>query len=108
MNPLPDLPIPKLKDPRTIKRREGDIESKFVSWCLKRNIYSMKFERVGHDGWPDQQVIIPGREVLFVELKIKGKHPRPEQAKVHKFIRNVLLMRVEIVRGEEDFKKVLP
>jgi len=57
-----------------------------IDWKLKREINRrggmyIKLAATGYAGMPDRLVLIPGGQIVFVELKAPGKHLRPLQKK---------------------------
>jgi len=59
--------------------REKDVESRLVSEVKKYGGICPKWVSPGFDGVPDRIVLMPGGRIGFVEVKAKGKHPRPLQ-----------------------------
>lgn len=59
------------------KRRESDIESKFVRVCRR---YGGTAIKVGYGGWPDQAVVWEGGVTTWAELKRPGEDPEEHQA----------------------------
>lgn len=60
---------------------EKAIEQKLVSEVKKRGGLCWKFVSMGIVGVPDRILIFKGGVIAFVELKDKGKKPRPIQVK---------------------------
>lgn len=60
-----------------IKRRECEIEKKFVAVCRR---YGGTCVKLGYDGWPDQLVVWSGGVSTYAELKRPGEEPEPHQA----------------------------
>ena len=59
--------------------REKLIESALVREVEARGGLCLKFVSPGRRGVPDRICLFPGGRVVFVELKQKGKKPRPDQ-----------------------------
>lgn len=60
---------------------EKSIEQKLVSEVKKRGGLCWKFVSMGIVGVPDRILLFKGGVIAFVELKDKGKKPRPIQVK---------------------------
>ncbi len=60
---------------------EKAIEQKLVSEVKKRGGLCWKFVSTGIVGVPDRIVLFKSGMIAFVELKDKGRKPRPIQAK---------------------------
>jgi len=67
--------------------RERDIERKFVAEVKKNGGLALKFVSPGFDGMPDRLVLMPNGIMAFVEVKAKGKKPRPPQLSRHEMLR---------------------
>ncbi len=67
--------------------RERDIEGRLVHAAKEHGGISPKFISPGFDGMPDRIVMLPGKRIGFVEVKTKGKVPRPLQKKRHEMLR---------------------
>lgn len=67
--------------------------------CLKFNSASMR-------GVPDRICMLPNGRIFFVELKAKGKKPRPEQMRVHKLFGN-MGQRVYACDSRESVQEVI-
>ncbi len=59
--------------------REKDLECRFVSEVKKRGGICPKWVSPGFDGVPDRIALLPDGRIGFVEVKAKGKRPRPLQ-----------------------------
>ena len=62
--------------------REKEIEKKLKDYVKSKNGECFKFVSPGIAGVPDRIVLMNGGKIGFVELKKKGKKPRPIQVKV--------------------------
>lgn len=60
---------------------EKEIEKKFVKAIKVSKGICMKLVSPTMDGVPDRLVLLPKGKIAFVELKAKGKKPRPLQIK---------------------------
>ena len=58
---------------------EADDEDAVKKWCKRMDLLFIKFTPMGEKGWPDRIVPVNGY-TLWIELKRKGKKPRPLQA----------------------------
>ena len=67
--------------------RERDIEGRLVHASKEHRGICPKFISPGFDGMPDRIVMLPGKRIGFVEVKTKGKVPRPLQKKRHEMLR---------------------
>ena len=68
----------------SIKVRERDVESYLVDRMCASNVPCIKFIPDGKVGMPDRLVILPDRQVLWVELKTSGGHLEEIQKLQHK------------------------
>jgi hypothetical protein len=50
---------------------------------------ALKVDAMSWAGAPDRLVLLPGGQVIFVELKAPGKKPRPIQIKRHEQLRAI-------------------
>ena len=57
--------------------KERDIERKFVAEVKKNGGLALKFITPSMSGMPDRLVLMPYGMLAFVEVKAKGKKPRP-------------------------------
>jgi len=63
---------------------EKQIEARLKREIKKAGGLALKFISPGTGGVPDRIVLLPGKEVVFVELKGPGKSLRPLQLKRRK------------------------
>lgn len=61
--------------------RESDIEEYLVRKVKEKGGLAIKFVSPSLTGIPDRLLLLPGGKFAFVELKAKGKKPRPLQIK---------------------------
>lgn len=66
---------------------ERDVEKALVQRVQAVGGQAYKFTSPGRRGVPDRIMLLPGRTPEFVEVKRKGKKPRPEQLREHARIR---------------------
>lgn len=64
--------------------REASVEAAFVRLLRRHALMSLKLNVAGQRGWPDRLVLLPGGEVVFVELKRPGAKARRLQEHIHK------------------------
>lgn len=62
---------------------EREIEAKFCAKVKALGGMCEKFTSPGRRSVPDRLVILPGGQVVFVELKRSNQHPTPAQARDH-------------------------
>lgn len=58
---------------------EKELEEMFRDAVRKAGGCAYKFVSPGKSGVPDRLVVLPGNCIGFVELKARGKEPRPDQ-----------------------------
>lgn len=86
--------------------RENVIERQFAMAVKKMGGMAVKFVSPGLDGVPDRIVLLPGRRIAFVELKVPGKKPRPLQEKRKRQL-EALGFSVYVIDGVEQIGGVL-
>ncbi len=59
--------------------REKYIEQKLVMAVKQKGGLAPKFTATSFDGMPDRLILMPDGKMAFVEVKAKGKKPRPLQ-----------------------------
>ena len=69
--------------------RERDIEGRLAKAVKELGGMCPKFTSPGFAGMPDRIVLLPGGRIGFVEVKTKGKVPRPLQQKRHQQMRDL-------------------
>ena len=69
--------------------REKVIEQKLVSEVKRRGGICPKWVSPGFDGMPDRLALLPDGKAGFVEVKDKGKKPRPLQEARHRLLRDL-------------------
>ena len=67
-----------------IEMQEANVEKYLIRYVKDKGGLCLKFISASMRGLPDRIVILPQGKIFFVELKAKGKKPRPEQTRVHK------------------------
>lgn len=85
---------------------ERDIERKLSLTVKRAGGIAPKFVSPGFDGMPDRIILMPGGRVAFVEVKDKGKHPRPLQEARHRMLRK-LGFRVYVLDNEEQIGGII-
>lgn len=60
---------------------EKAIEAYLVKRCKEKGYKCLKYSSPSEVGYPDRLVLLPEGKVVWVELKSKGKKPRPIQTK---------------------------
>lgn len=85
---------------------ERDIERKLREKVKKAGGWCVKWVAPGNAGVPDRICLLPGGRVVFVELKDKGKKPRPLQVATIGRIRK-LGFRVEVIDSEEGIQELM-
>lgn len=77
--------------------RESAIERYLVKRIQRIGGRCYKLKFLGHDGAPDRLVILPGGEIVWVELKTPNGRTRPAQIRMHQelkaFLQEVLILR---------------
>ena len=58
---------------------EKSTEQKLVQAVKAMGGIAPKFVSPGYDGMPDRIILLPGGRIGFVEVKAKGRKPRPLQ-----------------------------
>lgn len=61
--------------------KEKYIEQKLVKAVKNMGGLCLKFTSPGFDGVPDRLVLLPGKKIVFIELKAPGKKLRPLQVR---------------------------
>jgi hypothetical protein len=69
--------------------REKQTEEKLVKAVKAAGGICPKFVSPGFDGMPDRIVLLGNGHMGFVEVKVKGKAPRPLQKKRHTLLREL-------------------
>ena len=62
-----------------VAKLEKEEEATIAKWCIKNGVNFIKFTPMGARGYPDRIVILPGGKHIWIELKRRGKKPRPLQ-----------------------------
>lgn len=86
--------------------REKVIEEKLVRAVKKIGGLALKFVSPGYDGMPDRLLLIAKGRVAFVEVKAKGKKPRPLQVARHKKLRE-LGFKVYVLDDEKQIETII-
>ena len=86
---------------------ERDIERRLTTKLKQAGCRCLKFESPGYTGVPDRMILIPGGEVIFVELKAPGKKERPRQDYVQEQMRKRGFMVINTVDSIEKVERVV-
>lgn len=87
--------------------REKHVEQTLAREVKKRGGLALKLISPGLAGMPDRLVILPGGQILFIELKAPGKTPRPLQHHRHAQLRQ-LGCTVHTIDHPDHIPEVLP
>lgn len=68
-------------------RSENQIENRLCEGVKKLGGLCLKFTSPGMAGVPDRIILIPNRQVFFIELKAPGKYPNPLQYAIHELLK---------------------
>ena len=85
---------------------ESEIEKRLVKEAKAIDGLCLKFTSPSMAGVPDRIVLLPEGKIGFVEVKAKGKKPRPLQVRRIKQLRS-LGFKVFILDDEKDIDKIL-
>lgn len=86
---------------------EREVEKAFVARVAQLGGVAEKFTSPGRRAVPDRIVLLPGGEMLFVELKAPGRKPTRSQQADHDR-RRALGYRVEVIDSIEAAKTFTP
>ena len=86
---------------------ERDVERNLKKKVEALGCMCLKFESPGYTGVPDRIIIIPGGEIIFVELKAPGKKERPRQVYVQQRFREMGCTVISSVDSLEKINDVL-
>lgn len=86
--------------------REKIIEKKLINEVKKRNGVALKFVSPGLNGMPDRILLFPGGIVAFIEVKAKGKKPRPLQYLWHDKLKTLGLL-IYVLDDEKNIEGIL-
>lgn len=86
------------------KRLEADIETDCVLIAESAGWLHVKLDKAKRS-WPDQLFLGPDRDFFFVEFKLPGKRPRPQQrARINTLA--ALGYEVHVISSVEAFRAV--
>lgn len=85
---------------------EKKLEQKLVKAVRNIGGLALKFVSPGCDGVPDRLILIAYGKVAFVEVKAKGKKPRPIQIRRINQIKNLGFL-VFILDDEKDIPSII-
>lgn len=65
---------------------ERDVERRLVARLKKLGITHLKMTPTGQVGWPDRLIILPNKQVIWIELKAPGREDNlsPRQVIIHR------------------------
>lgn len=86
--------------------QEANVEKYLIRYVKDKGGLCLKFISASMRGLPDRIVILPQGKIFFVELKAKGKKPRPEQTRVHKLFSS-LDVKVYTADSKEKVRSVV-
>ncbi len=89
-----------------MRTREKEIEQRLVKSVKARGGMCPKFVSPGLDGMPDRLVLLADGKSGFVEVKAKGKHPRPLQMMRHRQLRQ-LGFKVYVLDDANKIEKII-
>ena len=89
----------------------SDKSEKYIELSLVRAVKEAggicpKFVSPGTSGMPDRLVLLPGGEMVFVELNAPGQKPRPLQERMHERLR-ALGFTVYVIDSVEKIKEMI-
>ena len=86
---------------------EAKVEAELVRRARAMGFLCYKLDQIpGSRNNPDQLLINPARECVFVEVKRKNLEPRPAQLAEHRFLRDKN-QHVEVIDCTSDIDEVL-
>lgn len=86
--------------------QEVNVEKYLIKYVKSKGGLCLKFLSASMRGVPDRIVLLPQGKIFFVELKAKGKKPRPEQLRVHRLF-NSLGAKVFVADSKESVRSVV-
>ena len=86
--------------------REKTIEQKLVKAVRQKGGICPKFVAPAFDGMPDRLALLPEGRLAFIEVKAKGKKPRPLQEARHRLLRS-LGFKVFILDDEDQIPAMM-
>lgn len=89
-----------------IEMQEANVEKYLIRYVKDKGGLCLKFISASMRGLPDRIVILPQGKIFFIELKAKGKKPRPEQTRVHKLFSS-LGVKVYTADSKESVRSVV-
>jgi len=85
---------------------EADLERYLSQEARRTGHLVLKLRLMGETGWPDRLVVLPGRRVLWIELKTPSGKLSKRQVYVHDKLLN-LGHRVLVLRSKEEIRNAL-
>lgn len=89
-----------------IKESEKVIERKLVELIKAQGGLCIKLLCDQFMGLPDRMCLLPGRKIVFVEVKTTGQKPRKIQVYVHNQLK-ALGFRVEVIDSIEGVNRLI-
>lgn len=86
--------------------KERMLERHFSHTCKQMRVLTLKLNVVGQRGWPDRVVILPNRQVFWVELKTVVGRVSPMQQHIHEQLRDAGHI-VLVLRTKEEITDAL-
>lgn len=86
--------------------REAALENKLRNAVKTRGGIALKFVSPGFAGVPDRLILLPGGRTAFIEVKVLGEKPRPNQLLRHKQL-TALGCKVYILDHPNKIKDIL-
>lgn len=87
------------------KMPEKQIEKRLRNKINKQGGIAAKFTVPGMTGMPDRLVLLPGGQIVFIELKAPGKKLRPLQQKRFQQLKKLgfRVLKIDSVKDVDDF-----
>jgi len=86
---------------------ERDLERRLRDQLRRAGCLPLKFESPGYTGVPDRIVLIPGGQIVFVEMKAPGEKERPRQLYVQGLLRRLGFVVFSAVDSREKIDDVV-
>jgi len=84
---------------------EKQIEKRLINKAKKLGGLALKFTSPGKNGMPDRIILLPGGQIVFVELKAPGKKLKPLQQKRFRQLRKLgfQALKIDSVKDADEF-----
>ena len=86
--------------------KESSVERKLVEGCRKAGALAWKFTSPGRSGVPDRVVLLPGGQLIFVELKTETGRLTALQKQTHNLLKGYGFD-VRTLKGAKDVEVFL-